>query len=153
VKVKKKLDSLNNSGSIPVSGNNMNKKKRMETNTEFKSHFEAEKDNNCRLKLEELAGNIAKQGEKLYKKADLWELKIYRNMIADFISIFVNGSHRFSKQSFLDRKGRHRVYVMIRTINADIEEIAKELLKEEKENIQILKNIDDIKGLILDLIL
>ncbi len=153
MKIKRKFDKSDSSGSVPVFGSKTIKYSHMDVNTEFKMHFEAAEDKNYREILVNLADNIAEQGEKLYKRTDLKELKVYRNMISEFINIFTNSPHRFSKQSFLDRKGRHRVYIMIKKINEDIEKLAKDVLNEEKDNISILKRLDDIKGLILDMIM
>jgi uncharacterized protein YaaR (DUF327 family) len=57
---------------------------------------------------------IVDQGNKLAKKIDIREFKIYKAMISEFLDEIVNNSHKFSKKSFLDRRGRYKVYAVIK---------------------------------------
>lgn len=61
-------------------------------------------------------------------------------------------SHKFSRENFLDRKGRHRVYGLVRLIDANLDELAQELVKDEKDHIKILSVIGEIRGLLLDIL-
>ena len=63
----------------------------------------------------------------------------------------VNRSHKFSRENFLDRRGRHRVYGIIRLIDENLDELAGELVKDEKDHLSILEKIGEIQGLILDI--
>ena len=63
----------------------------------------------------------------------------------------VSRSHKFSRENFLDRKGRHRVYGIIRQVDDTLDELARELVKDEKDHIAVLNKIDEIRGLILDI--
>ena len=58
----------------------------------------------------------------------------------------------FSRENFLDRKGRHRVYGLIRLIDSNLDELARELVKDEKDHIAILSRIGEIRGLLLDIL-
>jgi uncharacterized protein YaaR (DUF327 family) len=102
-------------------------------------------------RVRNMLNKIAEQGEKLSKKMDIRDFKIYKAMISEFLDEIVNNSHKFSKKSFLDRRGRYKVYAVIKRINEELDLIAKEFLKDEKDNIQILQRLDDIRGLILDI--
>jgi len=63
----------------------------------------------------------------------------------------VTRSHVFSRENFLDRKGRHRVYGIIRQVDKELDELAQELVKDEKNSIDILAKIGQIQGLLLDI--
>ena len=110
-----------------------------------------EKDIVARLRV--LADDIAEQGKKLADKIDIKELRIYKRMISDFLEEAVGNSRKFSKQSYLDKRGRHKVYAVIKKVNEELDELTREVLSEEKDRIMILKRLDDIKGLILDIIM
>ena len=64
----------------------------------------------------------------------------------------VNRSHKFSRENFLDRKGRHRVYGIIRRVDDALDELAQELLKDEKDHLSILAKVGEIRGLLLDIL-
>jgi len=99
------------------------------------------------------ASEIAAQGEKLADKVDIRELRVYKKLISDFMDEAVGNSRKFSKQSFLDRRGRHKVYAVILKVNEELDELTREVLSGEKDRLKILKKLDDIKGLILDIVM
>ena len=102
-------------------------------------------------RLTSLMEEISMQGERISKKKDIKDMRKYRSLIKDFMNEIVSRSHAFSRENFLDRKGRHRVYGIIRLIDENLDELAQELMKEQKDNITILQKIGDIRGLILDI--
>ena len=92
------------------------------------------------------------QGEKLAKKRDVRDMKRYRGLIKDFMNEIVNRSHAFSRENFLDRKGRHRVYGIVRLVDENLDELAQELMKDEQDHLSILAKIGEIRGLLLDIL-
>lgn len=96
--------------------------------------------------------DITMQGKKLGKHMDVRDMKHYRKLIQEFMNEIVNRSHKFSRENFLDRRGRHRVYGMIKRVNAALDELAQELMQEEKDHLSILGKIDEIRGLLLDIL-
>lgn len=108
-------------------------------------------DANLKQKLSSLMENINKQGDKIAKHMDINDLQKYRDLVKEFMNEVVNRSHEFTRENFLDRKGRHRVYGMIRQVDDNLDGLAKELVKEEKDHIAILGHIDEIRGLLLDI--
>ncbi len=102
-------------------------------------------------RLQTLMEEITMQGEKLYKRRDVKDMKHYRGLIKDFLNEVVTHSHSFSRENFLDRKGRHRVYGIIRLVDENLDQLAQELMKDEKDNIAILNVIGEIQGLLLDI--
>lgn len=109
-------------------------------------------ENELQDKLKQMVEDISKQGQKIAEHMDIRDLKMYRSMISNFMSEIVANSHEFSRENFLDRRGRHRVYGIIRQVNAKLDELAQELLKSEKNHVSILERIGEIRGLILDIL-
>lgn len=103
-------------------------------------------------RLSVMMQEITMQGEKLGKHMDVRDMKHYRRLIQEFMNEIVNRSHKFSRENFLDRRGRHRVYGMIKRVNVVLDELAGELIKEEKNTLAILSKVDEIRGLLLDII-
>jgi len=102
-------------------------------------------------RLNVLFQDITMQGKKISKHTDVADMKRYRALIKEFLNEVVNRSHKFSRENFLDRRGRHRVYGIIRLIDENLDELAAELMKEEKDNLSILQKVDEIRGLLLDI--
>ncbi|MCR5727303.1 MAG: YaaR family protein [Lachnospiraceae bacterium] len=102
-------------------------------------------------KLSSLLDEITGQGERIKKRRDITDMRKYRSLIKDFMNEIVNRSHKFSRENFLDRRGRHRVYGMIRLVDEKLDALAEELLKDEQDSLLIMSSIDEIRGLLLDI--
>ena len=102
-------------------------------------------------RLQGLMEEITMQGEKLAKRRDVKDMKHYRGLVKEFLNEVVTHSHSFSRENFLDRRGRHRVYGFIRLVDENLDQLAQELMKDEKDNLAILNKIGEIRGLLLDI--
>lgn len=112
------------------------------------SHIEEQE---LQEKLSMLMGEIKTQGDRLGKHRDIRDMKKYRSLVKEFLNEVINRSHSFSRENFLDRRGRHRVYGIIRLIDENLDELAQELVKEEQDHLVILQKIGEIEGLLLDI--
>lgn len=112
------------------------------------SHIE---EADLQARLSSLMDEIVMQGDKLAKKRDIRDMKKYRGLIKEFMNEIINRSHHFSRENFLDRRGRHRVYGIVRLVDQRLDELAQELVKDEQDNLAILAKIGEIRGLLLDI--
>ena len=64
------------------------------------------------------------QGDKLSKRRDVKDMRHYRGLIKAFLNEVVVHSHSFTRENFLDRRGRHRVYGIIRLIDENLDQLA-----------------------------
>ncbi len=102
-------------------------------------------------RLSSLMEEITMQGERLSKRRDVKDMKHYRGLVKEFLNEIITHSHSFSRENFLDRRGRHRVYGIIRLVDENLDQLAQELMKDEKDNLAILNKIGEIRGLLLDI--
>ena len=96
---------------------------------------------------------LSKQGEAVSRRCDIVELKRYKEMLGEYLHEAVRFMYEFKKQSFMDGRGRHRIYAIIKKINQKLEELTQELLKAESDNLAIMAAIDEIRGMLIDLLL
>ena len=106
---------------------------------------------NCEQKLAEMNQNILEQGRLMARRCDLLQFKRYKEMIAEFMYEAVRFAYEFKKQSTLDARGRHRMYALIKRINKKLEELTRQLLSGEADNLAIMAAVDELRGLLLDL--
>ena len=103
-------------------------------------------------KLGSLMDEITAQGERIAKHMDVTDMKKYRSLVKEFMNEVVTHSHEFSRENFLDRRGRHRVYGIVRLVDKNLDDLARELVKDEKDNLTILNKVGEIQGLLLDIV-
>lgn len=124
-----------------------------ETNDTFKFMLASNiEDSALQERLTLIMEDIVQQGKKIAKHTDVRDMKHYRKLIQEFMNEVVNRSHKFSRENFLDRRGRHRVYGIVKLVDQNLDELAQELIKDEKDQIAILGKIDEIRGLLLDIL-
>lgn len=109
-------------------------------------------DQALQARLNLMMEEITMQGKKLSKHMDIRDMKKYRALIRDFMNEIVSRSHKFSRENFLDKRGRHRVYGMVKLVDKALDELALELIKDEKDHLAILNKIDEIRGMLLDIL-
>lgn len=109
-------------------------------------------DADLQAKVDALLNDITAQGNRIAQHMDIRDMKKYRGLVKDFLNEVVYRSHKFSRENFLDRRGRHRVYGIIRLIDKNLDDLASELVEDEKDHIAILDRIGEIKGLLLDIL-
>lgn len=102
-------------------------------------------------KLNTLMKEIDEQGKRISEHMDIRDMKKYRTKVKEFLNEVVSRSHEFSRENFLDRRGRHRVYGIIKQVDDNLDQLASELIADEKDHLAILNRIDDIRGLLLDI--
>jgi len=112
------------------------------------SHIE---ESELQEKLNGMMNDITEQGDKLAEHMDIRDMKRYRSLVKDFLNEVVNRSHKFSRENFLDRRGRHRVYGIVKLVDKNLDDLASELVKDEKDHLTILSKVGEIRGLLLDI--
>ena len=122
-----------------------------ETQPDFSFTLEKVDQEGLAARLAALIDEITVQGKRIAEHMELTDLKEYRVLIMEFFKEIISGSHKFSRVNFLDRRGRHRVYGIIKLVDQNLDDLAQELLKNEKDHLAILERIDEIRGLLLDM--
>lgn len=104
-------------------------------------------------KLGGLISDINSQGERLARRADITELEKYRSLIRDFFSEVVSNGYEFTREGSFAARGRQRFFATVKKVDVKLEELAEELLREQKDDIAILDKIGEISGLLVDIFL
>jgi hypothetical protein len=102
--------------------------------------------------LTKLSQEIVKQGEVLAQRYDIAELKRYKQMLSEFMAESVRFSYEFSKRPTRDGRGRHHVYATVKRIDEKLEKITQDILGQQVDQIQLIADISDINGMLVDLL-
>ena len=148
MKVRETLGNTSGMPSLPVRDD---AKVRSGRGAEFHNQLVKAENTNYEQHLEKLVNDIVRQGETLAKRIDVRELMMYKGLISEFLELALGNSKKFTKQSLLDRRGRHKVFALVKNINAELDLLTQDVMNGEKDNISLLKRLDDIRGLILDI--
>lgn len=117
----------------------------------FKESLAKSYEDDLEERMSRLLQDIEEQGRKLASSLNLKDLLLFKKKIREFLEEAVSGMFKFSKRSVIDRKGRHRIYALVKRINQEMEELTQEMMKGQKDRLGILQKIDSIRGLLIDL--
>jgi len=104
-------------------------------------------------RLLEMKKAIDDQGELLAERVDVKELEKYRRLIREFLDEIVSNGYTFSREDAYASRGRHRYIATVKVVDEKLDELGKEVMKEHADRIAILNKIDDIRGLLMDLMM
>ena len=105
------------------------------------------------VRIQELKKKIDDQGSRLSDKVDVKEFEKYRLLIREFLDEIVSNGYTFQREDAYASRGRHRYIATVKIIDQKLDELGKEVMKEQADQIEILSRIDDIRGLLLDLMM
>ncbi len=128
-------------------------KKGLQKNISFKNQLSGINRSNVTEELLALSEDIFRQGKVVSERCDIKELKKYRELISAFLKDVIAHGFEFEQESGFDSLGRHKIYANIKKIDNRLDKLAAEILCGQKEPVEILKSVEDIKGLILDIFL
>lgn len=156
-----KLENIRGVGSAPRHqevqssqnsvNNNVDKKEITAQKSGFAQKFEKIKSDEVRTKLEGIFEKINEKADILKDNLSLKNVIEYKKLVREFMKVATENSNVFSQNSFLDRRGRHRVHSMIKNVDRELNSLTNEFTKSPLQHTKILGSIDAIKGLIVDI--
>lgn len=116
----------------------------------FGEAFEKELDRVYKDKLSEILSEIDEAADKLKESLNLQDLLKYKKLVKKFLQEATENMLRYTKKEHVDLKGRKRIYSLVEKVDKELERLTEEFLKESKK-LELLKMIDDIRGLLIDI--
>lgn len=94
---------------------------------------------------------IEEQGKNLCRRMNLSELNKFRRMVSEFIRSCIAGGLKLQEERYSPLKGRVKILSVIKTVDEKLLSLAELLMSENKDPLQVLALVDEIRGLLLDL--
>jgi len=102
--------------------------------------------------LQQKLQDIHRQGDRLARVMTVRELKIYRQMIKQFLEDTIRRGVVLKEVKGFDRRGRIKRYKLLDEIDATLVSMAEDLLDSEQGRIDLLNRIGEIRGLLINLL-
>lgn len=117
----------------------------------FSDFLQQEKGKDPKEILKQLLNNIDEQGKKLSQYKNLKELRAYKELIKQFMDETVKLSIQLEERVSYDRLGRTKKMKIIKEIDRKLLELTDLTLQKETDQIKLLDQIGEIKGLLVNL--
>lgn len=102
-------------------------------------------------KLSKLVEEIEGQGKKLSEHRTVDDLRRYKKMVKNFMDEAVNNALKLEEQSGFNRRGRTKVYKIVKEVDKKLLELTNTLLDKEKNGLDILQSVGEIQGLLINI--
>lgn len=102
--------------------------------------------------LQQKMQDIQKQGDRLAKVMTVRELKLYRQMVKNFLEDTIRRGVVLKEVKGFDRRGRIKRYKLLDEIDSTLISMAEDLLDSEQGRIDLLNKIGEIRGLLINLL-
>ncbi|MGI6703881.1 MAG: YaaR family protein [Clostridia bacterium] len=117
----------------------------------FEESLSKERSNRMEERITAMLADIEEQGKRMAGSLSLKDLLAYKSKVKAFMEEAVEGMFKFAKNSTMDRRGRHRIYSLVKRINKQLEELTEEMVGGQRDRFKILEKADNIRGLLVDL--
>lgn len=101
--------------------------------------------------LSELLGKIRALGKKFLQSPSNDTLEEYRDGIGQFLERISKELFSLKQELGLEKDGQQKVYQLVETVNRELETLTRDTLREEQA-LRLLGSLDEIRGLVLDLL-
>lgn len=137
-----KIESFNINRNIEI------KDKPITTKSDFSENFMRSYKSTSKEELENYIKDIKKKGSRLAVTKTYADVKNYKSTIQSYLKAIVNYTYTINKNiGFWE----NQYYTTVETVNEKLETLTQEVLKGEKENLDISSTIDNIQGLLVDI--
>ncbi|MFY9381475.1 MAG: YaaR family protein [Eubacteriales bacterium] len=118
----------------------------------FKQALDQSLRENYKERVESLFNDIKREVAGIMDGVDFVKFERYRTLIRDLLAEVVNNAFSVSREYIFDKQGKQRVYSTVSVIDEKLDKLASELLTSNMEVIKFLERMDEIRGLITDLL-
>lgn len=100
-----------------------------------------------------LFDDLTSLAENLLGKINISSFERYRFYLKELLQEATKNAYVLSSEYVTDANGRRRVFATIQIIDDKLDELAKDMLNENNDKINYLSRVDEIRGLIMDMLL
>ena len=102
-------------------------------------------------KLTKMVSDIEEQGKVLAEKRTVDHLQKYKKMVKEFMNEAVQHGLKLEEQRGFNRRGRTKIYKIVKQVDSKLIDLTNAVLNKEKTSLDILNQIGEIKGMLINL--
>ena len=102
--------------------------------------------------LEELLDGVHEAGDKLKENPSVDLVQAYKKAVRDFVHYVVERSYSVEEKSSGRNILKRNIYFRVSIIDESLERLGAEILRNQRDNLEILRRVDEINGMLVDLL-
>ena len=101
--------------------------------------------------LETLLDEVHETGDRLKENPSVDLVQAYKKAVRDFIHFVVERSFSVEQKTSGRNILKRNAYFRVSVIDESLEKLAAEILRNQRDNLEILRRVDEINGMLVDL--
>jgi uncharacterized protein YaaR (DUF327 family) len=101
--------------------------------------------------LEVLLDEVHEAGDRLKENPSVDLVQAYKKAVRDFIHHVVERSYSVEQKTSGRNVLKRNAYFRVSVIDEALEKLAAEILRNQRDNLEILRRVDEINGMLVDL--
>jgi uncharacterized protein YaaR (DUF327 family) len=102
-------------------------------------------------RLTQLLNDIDKHGQMLARSRSIRDFYHYKNLVKQFMEEAVKFGIALDDRRGINRRGRSRLYKIIKEVDAQLLQLADDLISDQAPMIDLLARIGEIRGMLINL--
>lgn len=143
----KRTGPVNSSGISSVSKSSSGK-----SSDSFQDHLGSQMKESYRERVAALLDELKQNSSDILNNANLNKFETYRKLISELLNEVVKNAYSLSSECITDGCGRQRIYATVSIVDEKLNTIAADLLLRDSKKIDLIGRIDEIRGLLMDIL-
>jgi uncharacterized protein YaaR (DUF327 family) len=101
--------------------------------------------------VEELLDEVHSTGDLLKENPTVDVVQAYKKAVRDFIHYVVDRAYSVEQKSSGRNVLKRNIYYRVSVIDESLERLAAEILRNQRDKLEILRRVDEINGMLVDL--
>ncbi|NLT13237.1 MAG: YaaR family protein [Clostridiales bacterium] len=119
----------------------------------FREHLGHQLKEEYKRHIDSLFDELAGLADSITGRSDISLFEQYRGRLKELLAEVMKNAYILSPEYVTDKDGRQRVFATINIIDGKLDGLAKEILSENSGKLDFLSRVDEIRGLIMDMLL
>jgi uncharacterized protein len=102
--------------------------------------------------LEELLDGVHEAGDLLKQNPSVDLVQAYKKAVRDFVHYVVERSYAVEQKASGRNVLKRNIYFRVSVIDDSLERLGAEILRNQRDNLEILRRVDEINGMLVDLL-
>ena len=102
--------------------------------------------------LEDLLDELHDAGDSLRSSSTYERIKRYKSAVKSFVAYVVSRTLKVEEKTSLGRINKRKKYTLVSVIDEKLESLAKDVVRNQSDQMEIVRRVDEINGLIVDLL-
>ncbi|MDQ0205639.1 YaaR family protein [Alkalicoccobacillus murimartini] len=127
------------------------KKTDIQPSTSFSEVINKQRSDKAMEQLTKLMQQVEDQGKVLSESRTVDELRKYKKLVKDFMEDAVAHGLSLEERRGFNRRGRTKIYKLVQEVDSKLIDLTNDVLNKEKNSLDILQKVGEIKGLLVNI--